>query len=206
MDSRWMSLVEFYHIFNTAMDHGSSDLLLIDRIQAGDKNALFALYDKYAAALYGVIVRMCKEKEVAEDILQETFVKIWEKIQTYDASKGRFYTWSYRIARNTTLNYLRRSDSLIQTEDLSVYKDEEDPATDSNYEQLNGLLNHLDPHHREAIELVYFRGYTHAEGHKEMEVPLGTFKSYVRQALVRLRDLRSELYVIWAGIEILLNG
>ena len=85
-----MSCVEFYHIFNTAMDHGSSDLLLIDRIKAGDKNALFALYDKYAAALFGVIVRMCKDKEVAEDILQESFIKIWEKIQSYDPAKGRF--------------------------------------------------------------------------------------------------------------------
>lgn len=188
------------------MDHGSSDVLLIERIKDGDKNALYALYDKYAAALFGVIVRMCKEKEVAEDLLQESFIKIWEKIHSYDPAKGRFYTWSYRIAKNTTLNHLRKAPSLIQKEDLSVYENEEDQTADTNYEQLNGLLNDLDPHHREAIELVYFRGYTHAEGHKVMDVPLGTFKSYVRQALMRLREMRSELYLVWVSIEILLNG
>ncbi len=204
--SPWMSSGKFYHIFNTAMSKTSSDLFLIERLQSGDKDALYTLYDKYAAALFGVIVRMCRNKDLAEDLLQECFVKIWEKINTYDASKGRFYTWAYRIAKNTTLNHLRKSSPLIQSDDLSVYDSKQQEEPERNFDELNGILNKLEPHHRAAIELVYFRGYTHREAHKEMEVPLGTFKSYVRQALFRLRELHSELLTLLIGIEVLING
>lgn len=201
-----MSGGEFYHIFNTAMSKTSSDIFLIERLQSGDKDALYKLYDKYAAALFGVIVRMCRDQDLAEDLLQECFVKIWQKINTYKATKGKFYTWAYRIARNTTLNHLRKSSPLIQTEDLSVYEYKQQNAPDQPFDELNGLLNKLEPHHRKAINLVYFRGYTHREAHEEMEVPLGTFKSYVRQALLRLRELHSELLPLLIGIEVLING
>ena len=201
-----MSYGDFYHIFNTAMEKGSSDLFLIERLQSGDKSALFTLYDRYSGALYGVILRMCHNKELAEDLLQESFLKIWEKINTYDADKGRFYTWSYRIAKNTTLNHLRKSSPLIQTEDLSVYDTKEEQQGYEEYAELNGLINKLESHHREALELVYFKGYTHREAHEVMDVPLGTFKSYIRQALFQLRELRAELYWILIGIQVLTHG
>ena len=87
---------------------------VIARLLSGDNNALYQLYDKYSGALYGVILRMCQDESKAQDLLQETFVKIWKRIETYDLSKGRFYTWAYRIARNTTLNALRNTPKLIQ--------------------------------------------------------------------------------------------
>lgn len=188
------------------MSKTSPDSFLIGRLQSGDKNALYTLYDRYAAALFGVIVRMCRDKDLAEDLLQESFIKIWEKISSYDAAKGRFYTWAYRIVRNTTLNHLRKSSPLIQTDDLSVYETKQQDVPDRNFDELDGMLNKLDPHHREAIKLVYFRGYTHREAHEEMEVPLGTFKSYIRQALLRLRELHSELLPLLIGLEVLING
>ena len=188
------------------MEKPSSDLFLIERLQNGDKNALFTLYNRYSGALYGVILRMCNNKEQAEDLLQECFLKIWEKIKTYDANKGRFYTWAYRIAKNTTLNHLRKSSPLIQTEDLSVYERKEQEGDREDYSELNGLINKLESHHREALELVYFKGYTHREAHEVMEVPLGTFKSYVRQALFQLRELRADLYLILIGIQVLTHG
>ena len=188
------------------MEKASSDLFLIQRLQSGDKKALFTLYDRYSGALYGVILRMCHNKELAEDLLQECFIKIWEKITTYDANKGRFYTWAYRIAKNTALNHLRKSSPLIQTEDLSVYDSKEQERGYDDYEELNGLIKRLDAHHREALELVYFKGYTHREAHEVMGVPLGTFKSYVRQALFQLRELRVDLYLILIGIQVLSHG
>ncbi len=169
------------------MKKTSEDIKDIQELQAGNKAALYKLYNRYSAALYGVIIRMCKEEVLAQEVLQDTFIKVWRQIHTYDPERGRFYTWAYRIARNTTLNALRKQNKLIQTEDLGVYTDkEEDPGPD--YTQLNGVLRNLEPHHQTAIELVYFKGLTHREAHQEMDVPLGTFKSYVQQALKHLRS------------------
>ena len=164
------------------------DITYITRLKDGDKSALYALYTKYSAALYGVILRMCKRESLAQEILQDTFLKIWKQIHTYDPNKGRFYTWAYRIARNTTLNALRKEKDLIQKEDLSVYTDMKGEVEEErDYSQINGMLRKLEPHHQAAIDLVYFKGMTHREAHEEMGVPLGTFKSYVQQALRQLR-------------------
>ncbi|MCW5519624.1 sigma-70 family RNA polymerase sigma factor [Aureitalea sp. L0-47] len=167
----------------------SEELTLINQLKARDERALSSLYDKYSAALYGVIIRICRNEANAQDLLQETFVKIWEKSDSYDPEKGRFYTWAYRIARNTTLNSLRNRPELIQNQDLSVYKNKEDDQSETAIDltRLNGTLKQLEEHHQKAIELVYFKGMTHREAHEEMGVPLGTFKSYVRQALTNLR-------------------
>ncbi len=204
--SRWMRLAEFYHIFNTLMEKGSSDLFLISRLQGGDKHALLTLYDRYSAALFGVIYRTCQDRELTEDLLQDCFVKIWQNIGSYDANKGRFYTWAYRIARNTAINQLRKSSLLIQKDDSGVYDIKEDDSSTADYEMLNGLINSLDEHHQKALELVYFKGYTHREAHELMQVPLGTFKSYVRQALSRLREMREQLYLIWFCVEVWIHG
>ncbi|MEM7185364.1 MAG: sigma-70 family RNA polymerase sigma factor [Bacteroidota bacterium] len=162
---------------------------LIQKLQNGDSTALSALYDRYSGALYGVLLRMCKNEPMAQDALQETFLKIWRNCGSYDPEKGKFYTWAYRIARNTALNALRNPSKLIQTEDLSVYTNEaEEEAPDIDLIQLNGSLRQLEAHHQKALELVYFQGLTHREAHEEMEVPLGTFKSYIKQALKKLRE------------------
>ncbi len=167
-----------------------NDQNLILHLKRRDKKALSSLYDKYAAALYGVIVRMCKDEQAAENLLQDTFLTIWEKSETYDFEKGKFYTWAFRIARNKTLNFLRTPNRLIQTEDLSVYNDRtEAQNNDIDQYKLKGAIAKLEVHHQKAIELVYFNGMTHREAHEEMDVPLGTFKSYIRQALQELRKL-----------------
>ncbi|AWX45520.1 RNA polymerase sigma-H factor [Flagellimonas maritima] len=179
------------------------DSELIARLSNGDKSALYGLYDKYSAALYGVIIRMCRDGAQAEDLLQETFVKIWRNIDRYDPDKGKFYTWAYRIARNTTLNSFKGKDNLIQSGDLSVYKDKA-TEPEPNYLQLKGSLKKLEPHHQEAIALIYFKGYTHQEAHEKMGVPLGTFKSYVRQALKQLRkSYTNELVWLWFIFEMI---
>jgi len=170
----------------------NNDTILIKRFQNRDETALSKLYDKYSGAIYGVIIRMCRNEEVAQEILQETFMKAWNKSHMYDASKGKFYTWLYRIARNTTLNFLRKDDKLIQTEDLSVYKDEGEEENQELHIELKGALSKLDAHHQKALQLIYFNGLTHKEAHEEMGVPLGTFKSYIRQAVEKLRVVYSK--------------
>jgi len=180
------------------------DSLLIEALQQKDATALSKLYDKYAGAIYGVIVRMCKDEVTAQEILQETFMKAWDKSHLYDASKGKFYTWLYRIARNTTLNSLRKQDKLIQTEDFTVYNSEEEVSEPETYEELKGALKKLEKHHQRALTLVYFNGLTHREAYEEMGVPLGTFKSYVSQALKKLRIIyKKQLLILICIIEVL---
>lgn len=181
------------------------DKTLIIQLQNKDEMALSILYDKYSGALYGVILRMCKDEAQAQDLLQDTFMTIWNKSYLYNPEKGRFYTWAYRIAKNITLNFLRKPQELIQTEDLSVYTNKEDEINeDPEYLKLSGSLKQLDKHHQEALELVYFKGLTHREAHVKMDVPLGTFKSYIKQALKKLQDTYAKtLILLLALIEVM---
>ncbi len=79
------------------MDRQDEDILYIRQLQQGQKDALYTLYQKYSGALYGVILRMCREEILAQEILQDTYLKVWKQIHTYDPSKGRFYTWAYLL-------------------------------------------------------------------------------------------------------------
>ena len=165
------------------------DNTLIQQLKNKEERALSLLYDKYSGAIYSVILKMIRDEGKAQNLLQDTFITVWDKAESYDTDKGRFYTWVYRIAKNKTLNVLRKTDLLIQTDDFSVYDNKEDAISiDPEYLELNGAVTTLEGHHKKAIELVYFKGLTHKEAHEEMNVPLGTFKSYIRQALKQLRE------------------
>ncbi len=175
----------------------SEDFLLF-AFKKKDEKALSTLYDTYSGALYNVILKICKDESVAQDLLQETFITIWDKSDSFDPKKGRVYTWAYRIAKNKTLNTLRKSDVLIQSEEIGVYTNIEQESTisEEDIQTLNGSIMQLDEHHRQALTLVYFNGLTHREAHKEMNVPLGTFKSYIKQALSKLKLMNVQYLLI----------
>ena len=180
------------------------DKALILRLQNKDEKALSLIYDRYSRAIYGVIIRMCKDEDVAKNLLQDTFMTIWEKSNTYDYNKGRFYTWAYRIAKNKTLNYLRKPNNLIQMEDMGVYENKADAEIRVlDFIKLKGSITQLEAHHQKAIELVFFNGLTHMQAHKEMDVPLGTFKSYIRQALKLLKQTYMAIFTyVMVAIEV----
>ena len=162
---------------------------LINQLKKKDQDSFSKLYELYAAAIYGVILKVCRSEELAQEVLQDTFLTVWEKANLYKEEKASFYTWMYRIARNKSLNAIRGSEKhIIQNENLGVYIAEEEIEEDDNSTGIKGSLDHLKPHHKKAIELVFFRGYTHREAYEEMGVPLGTFKSYIRQALKQLKE------------------
>jgi len=182
-------LDEQHFTFGKPLTLMQKDSTLIQDLKNKDERALSLLYDNYSGAIYSVILKMIRDEGKAQDLLQETFMTVWDKAESYDTDKGRFYTWVYRIAKNKTLNVLRKTDPLIQTDDFSVHINKEDATSiDPEYLELNGAVTQLEGHHKEAIELVYFKGLTHKEAHTEMDVPLGTFKSYIRQALKQLRE------------------
>lgn len=186
--------LQFFVKFLTFMQN---DTVLILQLQNKNEAALSQLYDNYSPAVYGIILRICKDEHHAQNLLQDTFLTIWEKAHQYNPEKGKFYTWAYRIAKNKTLTFLKQSQNLIQVEDFSVYNNiEADRIIDLENLQLNSCLKQLDAHHQKALELVYFNGLTHNEAHKKMSVPLGTFKSYVKQALKKLHQSYDKAVVL----------
>lgn len=185
----WMSCLVFLPNFVIPLTKMQQHQNLIQRLKEKDQEAFSKIYDMYSAAIYGVVLKICRSEEIAQEVLQDVFLTVWHKSQQYDKEKASFYTWLYRIARNKSLNALRKlDDTIIQNENLSVYKGIEEQQENTVTIELEGSMNLLKPHHKKAIELIYFQGYTHREAHKVMDIPLGTFKSYVRQALKILKE------------------
>lgn len=167
---------------------------LVVELQGRNQQAFSYLYDNYAGALNGVITRLVEDRELAEDILQEAFVKIWNNFSSYDTTKGRLFTWMINITRNLTIDTLRskgyKKQQKISSDENSVSNYAESGAV----EKFDALgvrkqLVNLKPEQRVIIDLAYFNGYTQDEISKEMGIPLGTVKTRMRSAILELRKL-----------------
>jgi len=171
---------------------------LVTLIRNRSTEAFKSLYDNYSAALYGVVLKVVEIEEQAQDILQDSFVKIWKNFSSYDASKGRLFTWMLNIARNTAIDSLRskqgKMDNKIQSIDDSVYQVNAQTNVTTSVDQigLKDVLKKLKNEHLILIELVYFKGYTQDEISKELNMPLGTVKTRIRTALNQLREILKE--------------
>ena len=168
---------------------------LVMLLQGRDQQAFSYLYDNYAAALNGIIYRMVENRELAEDILQEAFVKIWTNFASYDTGKGRLFTWMLNITRNLTIDTLRskgyKKQSKISSDENSVSNLTGDNKVAERFDAMglrNQLVN-LKPEQRSIIDLAYFSGYTQDEISKEMDIPLGTVKTRMRAAIIELRKM-----------------
>ncbi|GAC1307697.1 MAG: sigma-70 family RNA polymerase sigma factor [Mucilaginibacter sp.] len=152
-----------------------------------------ALYDMYSASLFGIISRIVVETEIAEDTLQETFVKIWHSFSSYSADKGRLFTWMVNIARNMAIDKVRSKDYKNQNKNQDIENNVTtiDEQRNSVYKpELLGvkeLVETLKPEQKAILDLVYFKGYTHVEAADELGVPLGTIKTRLRMAVQQLR-------------------
>ena len=167
---------------------------LIYRLKNRDQLAFSYLYDNYSGALYSIILQILQESESANDVLQEVFINIWRKIESYDPAKGRLFTWMLNIARNASIDTLR-SKGYQNTRKNQELPDTVNITASSQITQLNvdniGLkktLEKLKPEHRILIELAYFKGYTHEEIAQMEDIPLGTVKTRIRNALLQLRE------------------
>lgn len=168
---------------------------LIALLKRGEESAYGYLYDHYAATLYGVILQVVPQQEVAEDVLQEVFVKIYRNIDQYEASKGRLYTWMLHIARNTAIDTIRSKEfkksrkirELKESVNANAAKKSVTPYVD--HLGLDKVLSALNEDQQKIIDLAYFKGYTQEEISKELQLPLGTVKTRVRNALIQLRKL-----------------
>ncbi len=162
---------------------------LLEMLRRQDRKAFNYLYDNYSDALYGVVLKVVRTEETAQDLLQEIFVKIWKNIAQYDSSKGKLFTWMLNIARNTSIDYLRVNRLEIQDIDSAVYVVEQSQTVYEalDNKELREVVSQLKPEQQTLIEMVYWGGYTHEEAAQRLDMPLGTVKTRVRSAL---RDLR----------------
>lgn len=170
---------------------------LVVLLKQKNETAFNYLYSHYAGALYGVVLRIVLSKEYTEEVIQDVFVKIWNSISQYDAAKGRFYTWMINIARNTAIDYLKSKgfqnnlknrsvpDFVYNSKELSV-------STATDFIGFGKMLEKLDENTRELINLAYYEGYTQHEISEKLKIPLGTVKTRLRNALIKLKELLRE--------------
>lgn len=163
---------------------------LVQKVKAGDQTAFGEVYDRYCGAINGVINRFITDEAIAQDVLQDTFIKVWKNIQMYDDTKGSFFTWMLNIARNTSIDALRKlkkeAKSEIQTLETVV-------SSSTTVQQnvsaigLRQLVDRLPAEQQTMIEYLYFKGYTQQEVADELDLPLGTVKTRSRAAMAELR-------------------
>ncbi len=170
------------------------DRSLIVLLCNGDNDAYALLYDRYGAMLYGVILRIVGEHPDAENLLQDTIVKVWRYIDSYDASKARFTTWILNIARNTAIDFTRSKVFLQrkQKQNLESLHDAGNELVSTSGIQsdtigLRQIVEKLTTSHRQIIDWMYFDGYTQQEIADNFNIPLGTVKTRTRAALTELR-------------------
>ncbi len=174
-----------------------SEAHLIARLKAKDEKAYELLYDNYAPALLGIIAKIVKDEEEAENLLQDSFVKIWLKIGQYDPTRGRLFTWMLNISRNTALNYIRSNHlpepESIQTIESWVYIEKTSfEMTELNSLGIRELIQKLDKKLLVIIDLIYYLGYTQQEVAEKLKLPLGTVKTRTRTALQQIRGYIKE--------------
>jgi RNA polymerase sigma-70 factor (ECF subfamily) len=167
---------------------------LVNSLQQRSDKAFSYLYDNYSGALYGIINSIVTDTETANDVLQDVFINIWRKIESYDPSKGRLFTWMLNVARNAAIDKIRskgfrdslKNQPLSENVDISV-SSVVNPAI--NDVGLKKVISRLKEEHRVLIDLSYFQGFTHEEIARAMSMPLGTVKTRLRSALIQLRTL-----------------
>ncbi len=174
---------------------GMSTLLekhIVELLQERNEKAISLLYEHYGDTLYGVAKKVVRDEELAQDILQESFVKIWKKSDSYDPSKAKLFTWLFRITRNTAIDKLRsintKTDKEIQMDVSDVYN----LGVDSIRPELMDVqenLEKIEPKYQIVLEALFFQGMTQQEASEELDIPLGTIKSRLKIGLRELKKI-----------------
>ncbi|HWA32963.1 MAG TPA: sigma-70 family RNA polymerase sigma factor [Cyclobacteriaceae bacterium] len=153
------------------------------------------LYDHYSAALYSVVFRIIRSEDIAEEVLQDVFLKIWDKMSSYDPAKGRLFTWMLNIARHQAIDRTRSREMSQgrKTDDVANLVSRIDRQksfeTTTDGIGLKEVLARLPEEQRFVIEQLYLKGYTQSEVSEEFGIPLGTVKTRTRMGMQELRTL-----------------
>jgi RNA polymerase sigma-70 factor (ECF subfamily) len=168
---------------------------LVAQFKAKDILAFEELYNMYHESIYGVILNIVKKQDVAEEVLQDVFLKIWHKSETYSSQKGRFFTWILNIARNAAIDTIRSKGYKTEKQNLSTDSfvnsietyDSLDKTT--NAIGIQKFVKQLSDTCKALIELLYFKGYTQSETAETLNIPLGTVKTRNRNCIKALRAI-----------------
>jgi RNA polymerase sigma-70 factor (ECF subfamily) len=176
---------------------GPEDQALIERLKRRDPQALAELYDRYGRIAYSLVLRVVRDQAIAEDLVQETFLRVWNRVHSIDSERGAIGPWLLAIARNRAIDYLRSSAGrdrsaavgLDETDHAPLYHEMEAGILVSDQvRRVKAAMEKLAPNQRTVMELAYFEGLSQPEMSAKMGQPLGTIKSWVRTALQSLRD------------------
>ncbi|MDX1904862.1 MAG: sigma-70 family RNA polymerase sigma factor [Thermonemataceae bacterium] len=175
-----------------------SESELIALLREKDQKAFSYLYDNYAPIVYGVALRILSSEELAQDVVQEAFLKVWNRIEQYEDSKGRLFTWVINIVRNAAIDKLRSKEYKTAQQKVSLKLKEVNKKYDDSTQQNSEYIGFkevtmkLKEEHKKIIEMTYFQGYSQTEVAEILGIPLGTVKTRARNALQQLRSWLSE--------------
>jgi RNA polymerase sigma-70 factor (ECF subfamily) len=176
---------------------GDEDQRALDRMIAGDQAGLADLYDRHGRFVFALALRIVRDRGEAEDLTQEVFVQAWRQAERFDGRRGNVVAWLLTMARGRALDVLRRRrvrPALAESETAAHQLSDDSPSQHVQFEwnrradAVRGAMQTLPVLQRVAIELAFFDGLTHREIAEQLELPLGTVKTRVRQALLKLRD------------------
>jgi len=179
------------------------DLNIITQLQNRNESGLSNLYDKYAAALNGIIYRIIKDQSIAEEILSNTMLKAWNKIDTYDVDKSSLFTWLATIARNSAIDKsrLKSYQNNNKTESITDHVYKIGYTTDQAKLDADRVIQLVDDKYRVVLEKMYLEGYSQSDISKELDIPLGTVKTRLRKAIQILRkELNAEKSIFYGVI------
>lgn len=167
---------------------------LILQLQNRNEKAFSKLYQMYSESTFGIIYSIVLDKDLAEEVLQDVFIKVWDKADTYSSSKGRFFTWILNIARNAAIDKTRSKDFKNSRKNLdadnfvNILEDSGNLNQKTDTIGLRKFVKALEPLCIKIIDLLYFKGYTQVEASETLEIPLGTIKTRNRNCLNTLRQ------------------
>lgn len=168
---------------------------LVEALKNMDRGAMSSLYKMYSDSLYRVISTIVVIEEVAQDLLQETFIKIWKSFNQYDPGRGRLYTWMSRLARNLSIDYLRSVNyrNYSVSEDLSELTQQIDQTFQISYNPdligVKDMTRILNEEQKLALDLIYFKGYTHIQAAEELHITVGILRSRLQSSITELRKI-----------------
>jgi RNA polymerase sigma factor (sigma-70 family) len=176
-----------------------TELELVSLLQKQDEKAFAYLYEKYAKVLYNAIYQIIGENEVSNDVLQQVFVSIWQKIKLYDASKGKLFTWMLNISKNASIDYLRskanKNSKKNQELTENVYTNNLRSSDIINVDAIGikTFVDTLKQEYKDVLMQSYFMGHTHEEIAENLNIPVGTVKTRLRASLIQLRTKMQEI-------------
>ena len=168
----------------------TQDGQLLDRVRRGDEQAMATLYDRYSKVVYSVALRVLRDPASAEDVLQDVFLGLWRRPETFISARGSLGGWLAVVARNRSIDTLRRRRPSEQVEEVylaSPFNLADEAERNTLMQRARTIIMHLPLEQRKTLEMAYFDGLTHSEIAEITGDPLGTVKTRIRNALLSLR-------------------